>query len=480
MAVNNPSGLTLLTQTVGQKYTKVTDSSTDWASVSNDTYFYDLATGLVYYKNTDGVVLSPYSESNPNQFTINCRNQSGLDMYKGSIVYIDSSTGNKPTIELAQANSEASSSRTVGVLKEDIDNNADGLVVTIGSITDLDTRNVAIHPFTTDVLLDGDTLYLSPYNAGYITNVKPYAPNHLVYIGVVVRTSPTNGYIEYQIQNGYELQELHNVQILTTPTNNEALIYDSTSNLWKPSFIPLINSNDTFRGRTFRVDNTTVDTYGGIDTLNNASTLAQILGSTSFYQRFTRLRYYASIVATGRQTDIRGIDLQWYRSSGFRFVTTFRVADTAISSNPQQFYGLAGYTTQLPYGTASLIQLSTLVNLIGVGSEAIDTNLQVFHNDGTGTCTKIDLGVGFPANRTAGDLMTTMYSIEIYNGNLETDVKYRVKNLETGEVAQGIITTNLPSTSQGLTIFASRCMGTAITNTGQFELNRWGCYDVMY
>jgi hypothetical protein len=247
-----------------------------------------------------------------------------------------------------------------------------------------------------------------------------------------------------------------------------------------PIFIPDNNSLDTFRGRTFRVDNTTVDTYGGIDTLNNASSVAQALGTTSFYQRFTRLRYYASVVQTGRQTDIRGIDLQWYRSSGFRFVTTFRVADTAISSNPQQFYGLAGYTTQLPYAGVSLTQLSTLVNLIGVGSEIGDTNLQVFHNDGIGTCTKIDLGAGFPANRPVDDFMTTMYSIEIYNGSLETDVKYRVKNLETGEVAEGTITTDLPAITQGLAIFASRCMGAAITNTGQFEVNRWGCYDVMY
>jgi hypothetical protein len=292
-----------------------------------------------------------------------------------------------------------------------------------------------------------------------------------------------NGTVSIQADNGTTITGGLNINSVPsgTPVNNLGIdasgnvIIGTTTNL-----IPDNTSLDTFRGRTFRVDNTTVDTYGGIDTLNNASTIAQILGSTSFYQRFTRLRYYASIVATGRQTDIRGIDLQWYRSSGFRFVTTFRVADTAISSNPQQFYGLAGYTTQLPYGTVSLIQLSTLVNLIGVGSEAIDTNLQVFHNDGSGTCTKIDLGVGFPANRPTGDLMTTMYSIEIYNGSLETDVKYRVKNLETGEIAQGTITTDLPATTQGLAIFASRCMGTAITNTGQFELNRWGCYDVMY
>ena len=49
-----------------------------------------------------------------NKFTVNCRNDSGADMYRGQIVYVNSSTGNKPTIRLAQANSEATSARTFG------------------------------------------------------------------------------------------------------------------------------------------------------------------------------------------------------------------------------------------------------------------------------------------------------------------------------------------------------------------------------
>jgi hypothetical protein len=116
------------------------------------------------------------------QFVVNCRNQSGANMYRGQVVYISGSTGNKPTIRLAQANSEATSARTFGILKNDIANNADGDVVTIGAITNLDTRTSATHPFTVDTLVDGQTIYLSPTNAGYVTNIKPSAPNHLVYI----------------------------------------------------------------------------------------------------------------------------------------------------------------------------------------------------------------------------------------------------------------------------------------------------------
>lgn len=160
------------------------------------------------------------------------RNSTGSIIYRGMIVYMSGSTGNRPNISKAQANSEATSSRTFGVVIDDIANNADGYVLNVGALENLDTRTVATNPFTSVTLADGDTVYLDPSTAGYITNVKPVAPNHIVYIGKVVRTSPTLGYIVYQIQNGYELDEIHDV-LLTTPTNGQVLTYESASGLWK-------------------------------------------------------------------------------------------------------------------------------------------------------------------------------------------------------------------------------------------------------
>ena len=242
------------------------------------------------------------------------------------------------------------------------------------------------------------------------------------------------------------------------------------------AFIP--TGQTVFRGRTFRYDATTVDTYGGLATLNNASSLAIVPNTTLFGNRFTRLRYYNTTVSTGRLTNIRSLDPQWYITSGFRFTTTFRVADTSFGATCQQFYGLSSSLVELPYGGASLIQVSTLTNLIGVGNDGADANLQIIHNDGSGTATKIDLGADFPANRTAGAEMSTMYTIEIYNAFNSNEVKYQVTNLETSVVSQGILTTNLPLSTVGLTIHASRAMGSPITGTGQFELNKWGCYDL--
>lgn len=244
-----------------------------------------------------------------------------------------------------------------------------------------------------------------------------------------------------------------------------------------PAFIPKLSATETYRGININNNSTTVISEGGVTMSSSASTLAQAVASTNFATKQIRLRYYASTVSGGRYTGTRGSALLWYIHGGFRYVCDFNISDTSFSAGCQQFYGLAGQTADLAYGTASGILVSTLTNIIGVGSEVGDTNLQVFHNDATGTATKVDLGINFPANRTAGAISTTVYSIQLYNEPSSTDVKYEVKNNETGSIAQGTISTNLPLSSQGLNFFASRVMSTtSVTNTGQFDLSKLGVY----
>ena len=45
----------------GTKYDTTTDSSADWPSVANSTYFFDKATNLTYFKNSGGTVLELFS-----------------------------------------------------------------------------------------------------------------------------------------------------------------------------------------------------------------------------------------------------------------------------------------------------------------------------------------------------------------------------------------------------------------------------------
>jgi hypothetical protein len=167
------------------------------------------------------------------------RNSTGATLYKGTVIRIQGSTGHFPNFVKAQGNNDANSAQTFGVVAADINNNSNGYVIVQGTIDTLDTRSVATHPFTDVTLVDGDILYLHPTIAGYLTNVKPSAPQHMVYVGVVTRTSPTNGTIVYRIQNGYELHELHDVAI-ASEVNNDLLVYESSTDLWKNKSISTI------------------------------------------------------------------------------------------------------------------------------------------------------------------------------------------------------------------------------------------------
>jgi len=150
------------------------------------------------------------------------RNNSGATIAKGTVVYINGAVGNKATIAKAQANSDATSAQTLGLIQDDIINNAEGFVVAIGECFNLDTS-----AFT-----EGTQLYLSPTTAGTYTSTKQYAPNHLVYIGVVIRSHVSLGVIYVKAQNGYELDEIHDVSI-TTPTNNQSIFWEASTSLWK-------------------------------------------------------------------------------------------------------------------------------------------------------------------------------------------------------------------------------------------------------
>ena len=149
-------------------------------------------------------------------------NGSGAAMTKGQVVYIVGAQGNRVDVRLAQANAESTSANTIGFVAEPIANGAEGWVQTTGPLPKLDTST----------LTAGQAVYLSPTTAGAYTTTKPTAPNHLVILGFVERVSATVGSIFLKIDNGYELDELHNVNI-TSPTGGQLLAYDQTNGYWK-------------------------------------------------------------------------------------------------------------------------------------------------------------------------------------------------------------------------------------------------------
>lgn len=201
----------------------------------------------------------------PLKFYVN--NRTGSTIAKGSAVYINGASGNKITIALAKANAESTSSKTFGVTDEAIANNASGWVTVAGSVGKLDTSAFA----------EGATLYLSPTTAGAFTSTKPAAPNHLVYVGFVERSHATVGSIYVKVQNGYELDEIHDVSI-TSPANGDRLNYESSTGLWKNVPVTRIDLSNT--GSTQTGTSGTTITVGASGTAANQWTVNENVGST--------------------------------------------------------------------------------------------------------------------------------------------------------------------------------------------------------
>ena len=151
-------------------------------------------------------------------------NKTGSALSEGTIVYLktSSSSSEYPEVELADASTEITSSKTIGAVYATVANDDIGIIVTSGEVDNLDTSMYSI----------GDRLWLST-TAGEVTTTAPVSPDHAVFIGIVTRAQNGNGRILYRIQNGYELGELHDVLLDTPPTDGDVLTYDSATGLWK-------------------------------------------------------------------------------------------------------------------------------------------------------------------------------------------------------------------------------------------------------
>ena len=158
------------------------------------------------------------------------RNSTGATLTKGTAVYISGATGQLPTVSKALATGDATSAQTLGLITTDLANNSNGYVTIIGLVSNIDTS----------AYTDGAQLYLSPTTAGTLTTTKPYAPQHLVYMAVVAHAHPTQGKLLVKVQNGYEMDELHNVSA-QSPTTGQTLVYNSSTSLWEKSNAPLIS-----------------------------------------------------------------------------------------------------------------------------------------------------------------------------------------------------------------------------------------------
>jgi len=195
--------------------------------------------------------------------------KAGVALTKGQAVYVSSADGTNMVVSKASNVSESTSSKTLGLIAQNLALNGKGFVITEGLLTGLNTSSATI----------GDAVWLgTDGNLIYGLANKPYAPAHLVFIGIVTRVNNNNGEIFVKVQNGFELKEIHDVQIIS-PANNQGIVYDFTSALWKNAAIQLpitLTTTGSSGASTFASNALNIPTYtlvglGGVPTTRTLS-----------------------------------------------------------------------------------------------------------------------------------------------------------------------------------------------------------------
>lgn len=149
------------------------------------------------------------------------RNSSGVSIPKGSAVYQTGSSGTTLTVALADASAEATAAQTLGLAQETIANNATGYVVAVGLLDGI----------ATSALTEGQIVWLSE-TAGALTTTRPTQPAHGVVCGYCVKQGAgTSGILYVKVDNGLELNELHDV-LITSPAAGQVL-RRASDGLWK-------------------------------------------------------------------------------------------------------------------------------------------------------------------------------------------------------------------------------------------------------
>jgi hypothetical protein len=208
--------------------------------------------------------------------------------------------------------------------------------------------------------------------AGAYTTTKPTAPQHLVYVGIVIRAHPTQGIILVAVQNGYELNELHDVAIGTL-ANNDLLAYESSTDLWKNKTaatlgLAAINSQ-AFTGTPSLPTGTTGVTQTAGDNTTALATTAFVTAAVPAFASTAQV-----VAATSTTTSLapgnQGFLLTNPRLYPLAFINLSSVSGSGAlsTSNPQNF------TRQVYLSTLAVGRSAYFFGVIGTANGGFGTS----------------------------------------------------------------------------------------------------------
>ena len=365
-----------------------------------------------------------YTPGDPIYVTVT--NKTGSTLNIGDIVYTSGANGVHTQVSKAIATSDATSARTLGWVAETIANNADGLVMVEGYLDGVNTQGVT----------EGAQLYLSGTVAGGFQETKPQAPIHLVYVGVCSKASAGNGRVYVKVQNGYEIDELHDVQIISKQ-NNDVLRYDSTSNLWKNvASTALTVGSAITAGTAVYASSANTALTAGTASYSTSSASAIVAGSAiNFAGSITRSQVsdFTSGTVASASTAQQAGTAAYSLTSGSAYSSTFLTGSITKSQVSDFASGtVASASTAQQAGTAFVSTFSGTATYAGTASQAGTavygtTAGSAFYATYAGTATVLG---GSITSSQVSDLSTTLSTAIVANIS-GTVTQSQVTNLTT-------------------------------------------------
>ena len=153
------------------------------------------------------------------------RNANGGTITNGTPVRFSGTLGNSGRILVSPAIADGTipSSYILGVATEDILSGTDGHITWFGKVRGIDTSGT---PYG-QVWADGDIIYVSETTAGWLTNVKPQAPNLQIFIGAVVHAHVSNGTLFARPSWRSSLEDLDDVNGTPATVSGQILVWDN-------------------------------------------------------------------------------------------------------------------------------------------------------------------------------------------------------------------------------------------------------------
>lgn len=188
-------------------------------------------------------------------------------------------------------------------------------------------------------------------------------------------------------------------------------------------------------------NSTTVTAFGNAALAGTGTATAANVATTNRHTYMKRVQYLVTTAATTAVAGFRTAAAQWAiggaaGDGGFHFVCRYGPATGVATTTHRCFVGMRSGNS-----VPTDVEPSSLTNMCGFGYDAADTNIQFMRNDGSGTATKVDLGSDFPvptADRTKA------YECGMFVAPNGTEIFYEFRDLATGNVATGSVTTDLP------------------------------------